>query len=146
MLKRRKRGIALRGLPDKLLRHCARLYPEFEGVREGVPLPASDEAAGAMRLREPWTPLCLAPCPYTLLPSFARRGWLKPLNDALPPEFRGQYAPKALQLGSHGRDLYALPDDITVFMLVADETALRRHGFTAAFLCTDKVATPRKEG
>ena len=25
-------------------------------------------------------------------------------------------------------------------------TDTRRHGFTAAFLCTDKVATPRKEG
>lgn len=61
--------------------------------------------------------LTLAPVPFDALPSLAREGWVRPVDAWLPPEHLAMYPPQALALATVDGRLYAVPDDITPFVL-----------------------------
>lgn len=78
-------------------------------------------------LQADWTSLGLLPVHYCDLPDLVRRGWLKPLNSLLPARARAVFAPLALDLTTFGGRVFAIPEDITLDVLVARREDLRRH-------------------
>ncbi|MCW8132528.1 MAG: extracellular solute-binding protein [Planctomycetota bacterium] len=124
--RRHRRSIALIGVPADVREAYARAYPEFEWAEHAAPARPDrwdDLAAG---FRAPYTPLALAPMAYAMLPLFARRGFLKPLDAVLSPEARTRYAPEALLLSTVDGRLCAVPDDVSVFALLIRRDAWKR--------------------
>lgn len=76
-------------------------------------------------LQKPWTPLALVPVRFRDLGALIRRGWLRALDDFLPPQTRRAYAAPALDLGRRHGVLYAAPEDFVPYSLLAHTGASR---------------------
>ena len=123
-MQRRNRQLIIHGAPQQILRRYTRAYKEFKWTSES---PADFDLGG--ELKRSWTPLGLSSMAYHLVPSFANRGWLKPLDELLPPKARARFAPKALELAAHAGQVYSMPDDITAFALLVRRDKLSEAGF-----------------
>lgn len=124
-LKRRSRPVSLLGVPDELLAVFARAYPEHNwSMRKGPSRPDRWEEL-APDFLAPVGELNLAALPMNLVPSFARRGWIRPVDAVLPPALRARFAPAALRLAAVDGRLFAVPDDITVFLFAVRQDVLR---------------------
>lgn len=107
-------------------------FPERAWKAE--PLPdfwRRSEQLGRM-LRAPWTSLCLFPASFQEIPSLARRGWLKPLDHLLGRHRNKTFTRAALEPLTVDGQLYALPEDVTPYALLARRDLLRQHGFSPA--------------
>lgn len=125
-VRKKKRRVTLMSVPDYVRDAYARAYPEIDWAEQRSPGRPErwEELTG--EFRAPFTPLCLAAMPYSVLPAYMRRGWLKPLDEALPPEVRALYASAALQMGTIEGRLYSVPDDVSVFALAIRHDLLKK--------------------
>lgn len=124
-LMRRPRPISLLGVPAELLATFARTYPEhLWTARKGPSRPDRWEEL-APAFQAPVGELNLAALPLNLVPSFARRGWIKPLDAVLPPAQRARFAPAALRLSTLDDRIFAVPDDLTIFLFAVRLDVLR---------------------
>jgi AraC-like DNA-binding protein len=102
-------------------------YPEYEWLVEHRPI------AQQCRLlkedhRQPWTSICLFPVTYRAIPDLAREGCLTPLGGALTAQERTAFAPQSLELASMKGQLYAIPEDISPYVLIARQDLLNKVG------------------
>src|SRR6185369_8890517 len=62
------------------------------------------------------------------IPDLAREGCLTPLGGALTAQERAAFAPQSLELASMKGQLYAIPEDISPYVLIARQDLLNKVG------------------
>lgn len=131
-VRKRKRQIMLSGVHEGLAKQFAKLYPDIQW--SAVRYACSEWDAGGQefieRFEQTVSPLCVTSVPYSLIPLLAQRGAIRCLDAAFSDKQKSQFAAKALTLASSNGKLYALPDDITCFVLLVREDILKKHGFS----------------
>lgn len=129
---RRKRSAVVMIYPYPLyrerVRELQRRFPERAWHSEYVGQALARMSIIGKQCRGPWSPLCLMPISFREVSVFARRGWLKSLNHLMNSSLRRQFPAAALQAGCVNGTLYALPEDVSPYVLLARRSLLKRHG------------------
>lgn len=108
-----------------LLHDLRRAYPKYEWLAEHRPF-AQICRLLAEDFRQPWTSTLLFPMSYRVLPRLAREGYLTPLDGAFSSRACAAFSPQALNLATPGRQLVAIPEDLSPYALIARRDLLDR--------------------
>ncbi|MBI3831278.1 MAG: extracellular solute-binding protein [Planctomycetes bacterium] len=111
----------------KILVGLQKAYPEYEWVTDYRSI---SEQCKLLRRdhKQPWTPVCLFPITFRALHGFARDGCLTPLDGAFSSREKSAFAPQALDLASFKGQMFAVPEDISPYALIARRDLLKRLG------------------
>ncbi len=128
-----KRG---EGTRDGDTRPVGWVFPTMSGVYDRVipelrweRMPSEMSGIGSTLVAEleNWhTRLALSLIRYDDVPSLARQGWIRPLDEWFKPGDLSAYCPEALAMCRLDGRLYAIPDDIAPFVFYVKVSLLRR--------------------
>lgn len=127
-----------------ILREFERRHPGVT-VREEVLPSASDQQhqfyAVNLESRSPGFDLLAADIIW--VQEFARAGWIRDLDDVVPPAERREFFPAALQAATFEGRLYAAPWYVDAGVLFYRRDLLERHGFAPPRTWPELVRTAR---